>query len=93
MADPGFVSAFSMGIFFSGLSHTSDLKIDTSGTTMPGACHYRVSTLTGWSDVSILQLDEIESLIYLSVAACTLVLADPSLRYTSIMLGSIMLGH
>ena len=39
---------------FSGLSHTSDLKIGTPVATLPGAWHYRVSTGTGRSGVSIL---------------------------------------
>ena len=39
---------------FSGLSHTSDLKIGTSVATLPGAWRYRVSTGTGWPGVSIL---------------------------------------
>ena len=50
---------------------------------------YRVSTGTGWPGVSILWLGEVESLIcnfYLSVAARKLVWADPSLRYTSLLL-------
>ena len=39
---------------FSGLSHTSDLKIGTPVATLPGAWHYKVSTGTGWPGVSIL---------------------------------------
>ena len=40
---------------FSGSSHTSDLKIGTPVTTLPGAWCYRVSvTGTGWPGVSIL---------------------------------------
>ena len=34
-------------------SHTSDLKIDTPVTTLPGARRYRVSTGAGWPGVSI----------------------------------------
>ena len=79
----------SAGIF-SGSSHTSDSKIGTPGATLPGAWRYRVSSGTGRPDVSILWLGEVESLIcnfYLSVAARKIVWADPSLRYTSLLLG------
>ena len=40
--------------FFSGSSHTSDLKIGTPVATLPGAWRYRVSTGTGRPGVSIL---------------------------------------
>ena len=75
---------------FFGLSHTSDLKIGTQVATLPGAWYYRVSAGTGRPSVSILWLGEVESLIcnfYLSVAARKIVWADPSLRYTSMLLG------
>ena len=75
---------------FSGSSHTSDSKIDTPMAALPGAWRYRVSAGTGRSGVSILWLGEVESLIcnfYLSVAARKIVWADPSLRYTSMLLG------
>ena len=75
---------------FSGSSHTSDLKIGTPVATLPGAWHYRVSSGTGQPGVSILWLGEVESWIcnfYLSVAARKLVWADPSLRYTCMLLG------
>ena len=39
---------------FSGLSHTSDLKIGTPVATLPGTWHYRVSAGTGQPGVSIL---------------------------------------
>ena len=71
-------------------SHTSDLKIGTPVATLPGAWRYRVSTGTGRPGVSILWLGEVEGLIcsfYLSVAARQIVYADPSLRYTSLLLG------
>ena len=42
------------GIFFSGSSHTSDLKIGTPMATLSGAWRYRVSAGTGRFDVSIL---------------------------------------
>ena len=77
------------GIFF-GSSHTSDLIIGTPVATLPGAWCYRVSAGTGWPGVSILWLGEMESWIcnfYLSVAARKIVWADPSLRYTSLLLG------
>ena len=75
---------------FSGSSHTSDLKIGTPVATLPGAWRYRVSTGTGRPGVSILWLGEVERWIcnfYLSVAARKIVWADPSLRYTSLLLG------
>ena len=75
---------------FSGSSHTSDLNIGTPVATLPGAWRYRVSTGTGRPSVSILSLGEVERWIcnfYLSVAAGKIVWADPSLRYTSMLLG------
>ena len=75
---------------FSGSSHTSDLNIGTPVATLPGAWHYRVSAGTGQPGVSILWLGEMESLIcnfYLGVAARKIVWADPSLRYTRMLLG------
>ena len=75
---------------FSGSSHTSGSKIGTPVATLPGAWRYRVSAGTGRPDVSILWLGEVESWIcnfYLSVAAHKIVWADPSLRYTSMLLG------
>ena len=75
---------------FPGSSHTSDLIIGTPVATLPGAWHYRVSTGIGGPGVSILWPGEMESLVCnfcLSVAAHTLVWADPSLRYTCMLLG------
>ena len=72
----------------SGLSQ-SDLEIGTPVATLPGAWWYRIRAGTGQPGVSILWLGEVESLIrnlYLSVAARKLVWADPSLRYTSMLL-------
>ena len=40
--------------FFSGSSHTSDLKIGTPVATLPGAWRYRVGAGTGPPGVSIL---------------------------------------
>ena len=57
---------------------------------LPWLKNYGVSTGTGWPGVSIPWLGEMESLIcnfYLNVAARTIVWADPSLRYTSMLLG------
>ena len=48
---------------FSGLSHTSDIKIDTPVSTQPDYWRRRVSAGTEWPGVSILQLGAIESLI------------------------------
>ena len=86
--DPGFESRLRQD--FSGSSDTSDLNIETPVATLPGAWHYRVSAGTGRSGVSILWLGEVERLICnfcLSVAARKIVWADPSLRYTSMLLG------
>ena len=44
--NPGFESCVHQD--FSGLSHTSDLKICTPMATLTGACCYRVSVVTGW---------------------------------------------
>ena len=68
--DPGFESRLRRD--FSGSSHTSDFKIGTPVTTLPGAWHCRVSAGTGRPGDSILWLGEVESWIcnfYLSVAA------------------------
>ena len=86
--DPGFDSRMQRD--FSGSSNTSDLKIYTSVTTLPGVWCYRVSTGTGRPGVSVMWLGKVESLIcnfYLSVAARKIVWADPSLTYTSMLLG------
>ena len=88
MEDPRFASSFRRD--FSGSSHTSDFKIGNQVAVLPGAWRYRVSAGTGRSGVNILWLGEVESWIYsfyLSVAAHTIVWADPSLRYTSMWLG------
>ena len=50
--DPGFESRLRRD--FSGSSHTSELKIGTPVTTLPGAWHFRVSAGTGRPGVSIL---------------------------------------
>ena len=58
--------------------------------TLPGAWRYRVSAGTGWPGVSILWLGEMESLVcnfYFIVAARKNVWADPSLKYTGMLLG------
>ena len=86
--DPGLESRLRRD--FSGSSHTSDSKIGAPVATLPGAWHYRVSAGTSRPGVSILRLDEVESLICkfcLSVAARKIVCADPSLRFTSMLLG------
>ena len=75
---------------FPGSSNTSDLEIGTPVATLPGAWRYRVRTGTGQPGVSILWLGEMESLVfdfYLSVAARKIEWADPSLRYTGMLLG------
>ena len=76
--------------YFSGSSHTSDLKFGTPVAILPGAWHYRVSTGIARPGVSILWLGEVENFIcnfYLSVAARKIVCADLSLRYTCMLLG------
>ena len=86
--DPGFESRLRRD--FLGSSHTSDLKIGTPVATLPGAWCYRVSAGTGRPCLSILLLGEVESLVcnfYLSVEARKIVWADPSLRYTGMLLG------
>ena len=88
-ADPGFDSCLCLGNF-SQPSHTRDLKIGTPVATLPRTWWYRVSMWLVFPGVSILWLGEMESLIcnfYLSVTACTIVWADLSLRYTSMLLG------
>ena len=87
--DPRFESRLRRD-FFPGSSHTSDLKIGTPVATLPGAWRYSVSAGTGWPGVSIVRLGEMESLIcnfYLSVAARTIVRADPSPKYIRMLLG------
>ena len=78
------------GGIFSGSSHTSDLQMGTPVATLPGAWCYRVSAGTSRPGVSILWLGEMESVIcsfHLSKAARKIVCADPSLRYTRMLLG------
>ena len=75
---------------FSGSSHTSDFKIGTPVAAHSDAWRYRVSVGTGRPGVSILSLGEVGRWIcnlYLSVAARKIVCADPSLRYTRMLLG------
>ena len=65
-------------------------KWHSSGCTLPSAWRYIISVGTGWPGVSILWLGEMESLICnfcLSVAARKIIWADPSLRYTRMLLG------
>ena len=50
--DSGFESRLRLG--FSGLSHTSDLKIGTLVATLPGTWRYRVSVGASRPSVSIL---------------------------------------
>ena len=86
--DPGFKARLQRD--FSRVELYQWLKIGTPVATLPGAWHYRLSAGNGWPGVSILWLDEMESLIcnfYLRVAARKFVWADPSLRYTHKLLG------
>ena len=76
-------------VAFCGWSHTSDLKVGILVATLTGAWCYMVSGRSCWPSVSILWLNEIASLncnFCLSVAAHTIVWADPSLRYNSMLL-------
>ena len=73
--DPGFESRLRRGIF-SESSHTSELKIGSPETILPGAWRYRVSAGTDRRGVSILWLGEVKSLIgnfFFGVAARTTV--------------------
>ena len=63
--------------------------LGTPVVILPGTWHYRVSAGTGWPGVSIQWLDEREGLtcnFYLSVAACKIVWAGPSLWDISMLL-------
>ena len=89
VAYPGFDSCCRSGSF-SRLSHTTDLNIGSPVATLPGAWCYRVSAGTGQPCVSILWLGEMASLIcsfYPRAAACKIVWADLSERYTGMLLG------
>ena len=89
-ADSGFDSRFPRWDF-TGSSRTSDLEIVAPVATLPGAWRSRVSAGTAWPGVGILRIGEVERLscnFYLSVAVRNIALADPSLRYTSMLLGN-----
>ena len=82
--DPGFESRLHQDFF------GVDLKIGTPVATLPGAWRYRVSAGAGQPGVSLLWQGEMESLVCnfcLSVTARKIVWADPSLRYTCMLLG------
>ena len=73
--DLGSIPAISLGDF-SGLSHTSNLKIGTPVAALPGVQRYRVGAGTCWPGVSMPWLGEVERLIcnlHLSVTACSVV--------------------
>ena len=61
VSDPRF--RFPLHRDFSGITHSSDLKIGIQVATLPRAWHYRVSIMTGWPSVSILRVAEEKSLI------------------------------
>ena len=65
---------------FSRSIHTSDFKIDTLVVTLPGACRYRVSAVTGRPGVSILRHGDIENVrnFHFKMSACTLVWDTPA---------------
>ena len=72
----------------SGPSHSNDFKTGPPVANLPGAWRYRVRDGSSRAGVSILV--GIESLfgnLHVSVAARTTVCEDPSLRYTSVLLG------
>ena len=59
--------------------------VGTLMASLQCAWHPKIDARTGWSGVSILWLGETVSLIcsyYISVAACKIFYADPSLRYS-----------
>ena len=66
--DPGFESRLRRGI--SGSSHTSDLKIISQVSTLPGAWRYRVSAGTGRPGVRVLRLGEVEKLDLQLLSRC-----------------------
>ena len=76
--------------FFRGRVIPVTSKLALQWLPCPGAWRHRVSAETGRPGVRIIRLGEVESLIchfYLSVAARKFVCADPSLRYTCMLLG------
>ena len=77
---------------FAGSSHTSDSKIGTPVVTLPGAWRYRVSAGTGGL-VSV-YCDWVRWNVWSasSIPVCTIVWADPSLRYTSMLLQQLIPG-
>ena len=79
--DLGFDSRLRRGDF-SGSSHTSDLETFTSATTLPGAWCYRVSAGGLVGPVLV----DLSCNFCLSVAARTVVCADPSRRCTVMLL-------
>ena len=89
---PAFDPGLSSWIFFPRKSHTSDTEHWYSSGYLTRLLVYRVSAGTGWPGVSILWLGEIDSLscnFRLSVAARTIVWADPSCRYTGMLPGRL----
>ena len=87
-ADQVLIPAFGVDLFQ--IESYQWLKIGTSVAALLSAWHYRVSAETGWPSVSTLWPGETENFVYifcLSLTARTLVWADPSLRYTSMLVG------
>ena len=68
---------------FGGSSHNSDLKIGTPGVTLPGV----IGSALGLIGPVSVCCDWVRYNFYLSVVACKIVSADPSLRYTRMLLG------
>ena len=75
---------------FPWLSHTSDPKFGALVVTLLGALHYKINARTCRPGVCVLFLGDSTSLLcnfQLSVAAGVVVLADPVLKYNSMLLG------
>ena len=84
VADPSLIPAYAVDDFQG--CHTSDSNIGTPMATLPGA---RVSARNGRPGANIRWIGELETLIcifYLGATTRTLGWADPSLRYTSMLL-------
>ena len=83
------IATISLWIFFQVESYQWPKKLVFRWLPWQGVWRYGICDETGQLCVSILRLGEIESLIcnfYLSMAARTIVWANPSLRYTSKLL-------
>ena len=79
------------GMTLNGIYDYGKPRTTRSGGSYPAICLALIWSVLGLVYLAIiLSLGEIQSLIcnfYLSVAACTIVWADPSLRHTGMLLG------